>query len=114
MEKHITILGSLYIAWGALGGLAALCLVGVLFSGEFIPRHVATICYVVTGCIALLSALEIVGGVALLQRRSWARTLVLVLGFLNLICIPSRECSGNLHYLGSHEGQDSPVIRPWH
>ncbi|MFQ5928637.1 MAG: hypothetical protein ACE5MK_02990, partial [Acidobacteriota bacterium] len=88
MEKHITILGSLYVAWGALGALAALCLAAVLISGEFIPLETTTICYVVAGCIALLSTLEIVGGVALLQRRSWARILVLVLGFLNLICIP--------------------------
>jgi hypothetical protein len=36
----------------------------------------------------LLSAPGLIGGIYLLKRRPWARILVLVLGFLNLIEIP--------------------------
>jgi len=36
----------------------------------------------------LIAATKIVGGVALLQRRPWARILVLILSFPTLLIIP--------------------------
>jgi hypothetical protein len=38
--------------------------------------------------LSLVSLPGIVGGIALYKRRRWARMLLLVLGFLNLISFP--------------------------
>ncbi|MDA2937642.1 hypothetical protein MYX75_05190, partial [Acidobacteria bacterium AH-259-A15] len=94
MEKHVTILGALYIAFAVLGLLCALIVFvsvvgGGLLSGD---REAVAITSIVGPAVALflilISGPGLIGGIGLLQRRSWARMLVLVLGFLNLINIP--------------------------
>lgn len=94
MEKHITVLGILYIVFGGLGLLAA-AIVFTLFAGGsfFIDDESASPILAAVGtAIALFLALTsipgIVGGMGVLKRQEWARILVLILGFLNLINIP--------------------------
>ena len=94
MQKHITILGVLYIALGIMGILAGLIVLvsvtgGGLLSGD---RDAMAITAIIGPAIAvflfLISAPGLIGGVGLLQRRSWARILVLILECLNLLNLP--------------------------
>jgi hypothetical protein len=94
MEKHITVLGVLYIALSVLGLLAAIIVFTAVVGGGIIskdPEAMAITAIVgpaVAGFLLIVSAPGLIGGIFLLKRRPWARILVLVLGFLNLIEIP--------------------------
>ncbi len=94
MEKHVTIVGVLYIVFGALGLLIAL-VVFVVLAGSGIVSGDETAMAVTTGIgsiiamiIAFLAIPEIIGGVFLLKRKEWARIFVLILSFFNLLSIP--------------------------
>ncbi len=94
MDEHIKILGILYIAFSALGLIAALIVFIAITGGGLISGNDAaiTITSIVGTAIAailvLFSAPGIIGGIGLLKKQSWARVLVLVLGIINLINIP--------------------------
>jgi len=94
MEKHVTVLGVLYIAFSALGILAAIIVFTAVVGGGLISgdSEAMAITAIVGPTIAffliLVSTPGIIGGIGLLKRRNWARILALVLGFLNLINIP--------------------------
>ncbi|OGG43223.1 MAG: hypothetical protein A3F84_21545 [Candidatus Handelsmanbacteria bacterium RIFCSPLOWO2_12_FULL_64_10] len=97
MEKHVKVLGVLYILFGALGSLGAL-VVNLIFvrfldqrviplPDEFygIVRMVSIMVFLF---LLLIAAVGIIGGIGLLKRQEWARILVLITGFINLINIP--------------------------
>ena len=94
METHVSIVGVLYIVFGALGLLIALGVFvilagGGILSGDETAMAVTTgIGFIVAIIIALLAIPEIIGGVFLLKRKEWARIFVLILSFLNLLSIP--------------------------
>jgi hypothetical protein len=94
MEKHVTVLGILYIAFSVLGLLLAVIIFTAIVGGGMISgdSEAMAITAVVGPVIALffvlLSAPGLIGGIYLLKHRPWARILVLVLGFINLIEIP--------------------------
>ena len=94
MEKHVTVLGILYIAFSALGLLLAAIIFTAVVGGGIISgdSEAMAITGIVGPAVALffvlLSAPGLIGGICLLKYRSWARILVLVLGFINLIEIP--------------------------
>jgi hypothetical protein len=94
MNKHIDVLGILYIVFGALGlllgGFLFVVIAGTGFiSGEPEAMTVLGIIGTALGFLfVIFSVPEIIGGIFLLQRKSWARILVLILGFINLIDIP--------------------------
>ncbi len=94
MDQHVTVLSILYIACSAIFLCAAgrvFCLVGGggLLSGEqeeiWITSTVGT---VIAAFLAFLALPGIIGGIGLLKRAEWARIVVLVLGFLNLVNFP--------------------------
>ena len=94
MQKHITILGALYIAFGILGVLFALIVFAGIVGGGLLSGDAGAIA-ITTGVgsvigffLLLISAPGIIGGLGLLKRRPWARVLVLILGCLNLLNIP--------------------------
>lgn len=94
MDRHITILGVLHIANSALGIIAAIIVFTIVTGAGIISGDpdAMTITAIVGSSIALfllvLSLPGIIGGIGLLQHRPWARILVLVVGFLNLLNIP--------------------------
>lgn len=94
MEKHVTILGVLYIVFGALGILVAIIVSVAVVGGGLLSGEQETIAVtsivgpIIAFFLILVSAPGIIGGIGLLNRQSWARILVLVLGFLKLINIP--------------------------
>jgi hypothetical protein len=94
LEKHVTILGVLYIALGCLGVLGALVVFTAVTGGGLLSGDETAI--LVTGAVGtaiasfllLLSLPMVIGGIALLRHARWARIFVLVLGALNLLNIP--------------------------
>ncbi|MCK4226405.1 hypothetical protein KAX29_05905 [candidate division WOR-3 bacterium] len=94
MEKHVTILGVLYIVFGALGILATIIVSVAVVGGGLLSGEQETIAVtsivgpIIAFFLILVSAPGIIGGIGLLNRQAWARILVLVLGFLKLINIP--------------------------
>lgn len=95
MEKHINIIGALWIVSGALGLTFALLVFGILFGISFIPDIgyeapiiLRTVGLGVSLFFIILSVPDIIGGIWLMKRQEWARILVLVLAFLNLINFP--------------------------
>lgn len=94
MQQHITVVGALNIAFGALGILVGtiICILvagGGLISGD---REAIVITSVIAAAIAffffLVSIPGIIGGIGVLKRKEWARILVMVLGVVDLINIP--------------------------
>ena len=94
MDKHVTIVAALNIAFGALCVVVALIVfVAVVGGGRLSGDEEAIwITGVVGFAIAVpmfvLGALPIVGGIGLLQWQPWARILVLILSVGSLILIP--------------------------
>lgn len=95
MERHVDVIGALWIAMGAIGIMFGLVIFGVLFGVSFIPNmgHEAPFILRTVGLgvgllIVILSAPEVVAGIGLLKRQEWARILALVVAFFNLLSIP--------------------------
>ncbi len=94
LEKHVTILSIVYIGVNVFFLLAAAAIfifmvAGGLLSGEGEAILVTWgFAVVIAGFLAVLSIPGVIGGVGLVKRKGWARILVLVLGFLNLINFP--------------------------
>lgn len=94
MERHIRIVRILYIALGVFGALVSLMLfIAVAFGEptmrEWYPIGVTNVLMAtIIGLLSLISALSLIGGAGLLQRRSWARPLVIALSILNLFSFP--------------------------
>jgi hypothetical protein len=107
MEKHVQLVGILNIVYRALVLFGAFLLyaLAVWFAplieilvrhGEISPRDipfdllqiVPLILLIIATLMLLVSVLGIIGGVGVLKKREWARVLLLVISFFNLIRIP--------------------------
>ena len=94
MQKHITILGALYLGFSLLGVLLALLLfIGVAGGGALSgDPQAALITTGVGGIIAVFfivfSLPGIIGGYGLLTRKPWARILGIILGAISLLSVP--------------------------
>jgi hypothetical protein len=94
MQTHLTVIGAIYTALGAIGlAIAAIAVVAIagggLISGD--PQAIA-ITSTVSGFVGVLLLIPavpfLVGGIGLLMGAPWARIVVLVLGCLCLVVIP--------------------------
>ncbi len=94
MQKHIQLLGVIYIAYHAIGLLFAWLIWGVLssiglMSGDPQAAAIMTLIgTVVAGLLLILSVPGVVGGIGILKGWWWSRYLVLVLGLFNLLHVP--------------------------
>lgn len=94
METHVKLLGWFYIGLGILGLFFALLLFTILFGAGLISGEgeamavTAIVGTVLGGCLSLVSIPGVICGIGLLQRKAWARVLVLVLGCINLVNFP--------------------------
>ena len=94
MEKHVTILGVLYIALNIPLILAAVIVFVVLTGSGLLSGDVNGMAFltglatVIFYFLIILAIPNILGGIGLLKRKKWARILVLILGCLNLPGIP--------------------------
>lgn len=94
MQTHLTVIGAIYSALGAiLLGIAAIAVVAIagggLISGD--PQAIA-ITSTVSGFVGVLLLIPavpfLVGGIGLLKGAAWSRIVVLVLGCLCLLAVP--------------------------
>jgi hypothetical protein len=94
LDKHITILGWLYLALNIftlfIGVFVFFILIGTgLLSGDGEAMSVlAIVGTFVLGILVVISIPGILAGWGLLKRKSWARVLALVIGFLSLMSVP--------------------------
>jgi len=93
-KQHVTVVAALNIGLGALGlvlGIIAfVVLAGIgLLSGDPDAMPILTfIAVIAAGFFLITSVPDIIGGIGLVKRQSWARILVLILSVLKLINIP--------------------------
>ena len=94
MERHLTFVAAINIAFGFLGIFIALVLFFVLIGAGIISQDpeamkITSIVAVALACFLILTSIpEIIGGFGLLKRRPWARVLVLIIAVLDLMFIP--------------------------
>ena len=94
MEKHITFVAVLNIAFGFLGLFFAAFLFVVIVGAGIISGEpeTVTITSIVGTALAFFlvvtSLPEIIGGFGLLKRKAWARIIILVMACLDLLWIP--------------------------
>ncbi len=94
MEKHITFVAVLNIAFGFLGLFFAVFLfvaiIGAgIISGEPEAMTITSIVGTALAFFLVITSLpEIIGGFGLLKRKAWARILILVVACLDLLWIP--------------------------
>ena len=88
MDKHVRVVGWLWIVWGVVSMLMALGGLPIINSQipgseESLLVVSGTLCVSIPGFIADLAA-----GFGLLKYKGWARILAIVLAILNLILFP--------------------------
>jgi hypothetical protein len=102
MNKHIKLLAALYLVWGAMGLLALLVLVILMFVGTSLaaleePKAgliLGTLAFIVIMIAAIASLPNVIAGLGLLRYREWARILTLVLCFVHLPAFPMGTALG--------------------
>ena len=94
MSKQINLISYLYIGVGILTLLGAIITTiaiaggGLLSEDETAIAVTSTVGFVIGGFIALMGIFSLVAGVGLLKRRSWARTLTIIVSVVNLLNFP--------------------------
>lgn len=94
MERHVTFVAVINIAFGFLGIFLGLVLFVVLIAAGIISNDpealtiTAIVGVAIAGFLILTSIPEIIGGFGLLKRKPWARILVLIIAVLDLMLIP--------------------------
>jgi hypothetical protein len=97
MERHVHLLGVLWLVLGVLTGLlgiAAFIVAHVLFgpggaaTQEGAPLFLRPLLSLVSILVLIKAAASFLAGLGLLQRQPWGRVLALVLGFISLLHVP--------------------------
>lgn len=94
MEKHVKLVGILYIVLSILGLVGAIALYGVLrlignLSDDADANMVLNIVANVVAVVLLVCSIPgILGGWGLLKHKEWARILIIILSILNLLNFP--------------------------
>ncbi len=94
MQTNVKVLGWLHIVLGILGimigcfAIAILMSVGLISDDRTAMGVLTLVGTFVTAMTLIFSAPGIVAGIGLLQYRSWARVLALILAFFNLLAVP--------------------------
>lgn len=94
LDKHITLLGWLHIGFSiftlfiGIIGFFVLLGAGLLSADSEAMGILAIVGIFMLGLIVVISVPGIITGWGLLKRKSWARILALIIGFLSLMNIP--------------------------
>ena len=95
MKKHVTVVAAIQIGFGILGIIGALTVFFALnfakgFVGnEDVPRVVLSFLSIsLPLLIGFMSTLGLVGGIALLSYKNWARILVMITAAMGCLAIP--------------------------
>lgn len=95
MDRHVQLIGILWIVYGIMGLLFAFFVFLVLFGVSFIP-DMGDIAPGILRLVAWVSSLfffvlalpQVIAGMGLLKRREWARILTLIVSFFHLLSVP--------------------------
>jgi hypothetical protein len=95
MDRHVQLIGILWIVFGLVGLLFSFFIFLVLFGVSFIPDMgdiapglLRLIAWAVSLFFMALALPQIIAGLGLLKRREWARILTLIVSFFHLISFP--------------------------
>jgi hypothetical protein len=94
MERHVTLVAAINIAFGFLGIFIGLVLFIVLIGAGIISQDpeamkILTIVGIsVASFLVITSIPEIIGGFGLLKKKTWARVLVMIIAVIDLMFIP--------------------------
>jgi hypothetical protein len=102
MQKHVNTLAILHIIYSSLGLLVGIMvfviLAGIGLAVDQIPQSndvqvsvssiLGAIGFLIAVILIVFSLPGIIGGIGLLKYREWARILVLIVGFFDLLHIP--------------------------
>ena len=94
MDKHIDIVGYIWLALGILQALTGLLLWLVIsgsgqLSGDPEAAWITGVVGSILGIVLLILALpELLGGWGLLRRQSWSRILIIVLSIITVFGFP--------------------------
>lgn len=95
MRKHVTVVGALQIGFSTLWLIAAIVLLivfnfakGFVENDEVAVRVLGFLSYILPAFIGTIALLGLIGGIALLSYRSWARVLVIIVSALGCLNIP--------------------------
>ncbi len=95
MEKHVDLIGILWIALGAFTFFGGFVAFWVLFGISFVPdmgNEAPIILRSVGAGIAIflliLSIPKIIAGIGLMKRQEWGRILALIVAFLSILNFP--------------------------
>jgi len=94
MRKEIELLGALHIAISILYTLVFSAIYAVLFSKDFFSgekssANIQLVIFAVVGAFLLLFAISgVIASMGIIRGRPWAAMMILILGCLNLICVP--------------------------
>lgn len=95
MEKHVRLIGILWIIYGGLGVLFAwavfLLFFGISFVpdlGQLAPAILRLFAIAVVFLFLVLALPELIAGIGLLNFREWGRLLTLIVSFFNLLNFP--------------------------
>lgn len=95
MERHISLIGILWIVMGGLSLLFGLMGFLLLFGISFIPDMgreapfiLRTIGTIAVFFFALFGLPKIIAGIGLLKKKEWGRVLTLIVSFISLLNFP--------------------------
>lgn len=95
MDRHVHLIGILWIVYGIMGLLFAFIVFLVLFGVSFIP-DMGTIAPGILRLSAWIASLfflalalpQILAGIGLMKRKEWGRILALIVSFFHLVSFP--------------------------
>jgi hypothetical protein len=94
MQQHVTLAAALRIGFGVLGIMIAAIVFIAIAGGGLLSRDAEAIAItsmvgsIIAVVLIVFSIPDIIAGIGLLKRRSWARILILILSCIDLIEIP--------------------------
>jgi hypothetical protein len=102
MNKHVKLLGALFIIWGAMGLVALLTLIILAIIGTGLLAFEDARAGLIMGSLGLIvifvaaiaSLPNIFAGLGLIRYQNWGRVLAIVLSFLNLFAFPLGSAMG--------------------
>jgi len=95
MDRHVQLIGILWIVYGIMGLLFAFFVFLVLFGVSFIPNMgtvapgiLRLIAWIASFFFLVLALPQIIAGMGLMKRKEWGRILTLIVSFFHLISFP--------------------------
>ena len=126
MEKHVTIVAILHLAYCAMGLIAGIIVFAVFSGIGAIVTHVPeatteeavgaaailmVIGTIIAGALIIFSIPGILGAIGLLKHKEWGRILVLIVSFFDLLHIPIGTALGGYSIWVLFNNETLPLFR---